>query len=365
MTESYPKTIVRIIGVEKSFGRNRVLRDCSLEIFEGEFVTILGPSGCGKTTLLRIIAGFEKSDAGSIELSGQVMGEIPPHKRPVNMVFQRSALFPHLTVYDNIAFGLRLKKYPESQIEQKVEDALELVRLPGFDARDVTTLSGGEMSRVALARAIVNEPRVLLLDEPLAALDLKIRKTMQDELRRIHRELGSTFFYVTHDQEEAMAMSDRIVIMSKGEIMQIGTPFEVYYEPCCLFSGTFVGESNILPGRIANIEADKVNVQIPGMRVWGRQRQSGILDQNVRVLIRPEAITLTEATNGSPRENTARGVVTDATLIGGLVYYQISIDDGPTIKASQRVDDPSRLLQIGQSVLASWKLRDTLVFTEE
>lgn len=241
----------RIISVErvsKRFGDKTVLDDVSLYVRKGEFVTILGPSGCGKTTLLRLIAGFHTPDAGTIVIDGRDMTLVPPHKRPVNTVFQKYALFPHLDVRDNIAFGLKLRKTPGAVIEKKVRQALKMVGLTDYEDRDVDSLSGGQQQRVAIARAIVNEPQVLLLDEPLAALDLKMRRDMQMELKEMHRSLGITFVYVTHDQEEALTLSDTIVVMSEGRIQQIGTPVAIYNEPVNSFVADFIGESNILNG---------------------------------------------------------------------------------------------------------------------
>ncbi len=240
--------IIDIKHVSKWFGDKQVLDDVSLSIKKGEFVTILGPSGCGKTTLLRILAGFETASEGEILLEGADITQTPPHQRPMNTVFQRYALFPHLNVYDNIAFGLKLKKEKANIIENKVRRALKMVGLTDYEHRDVNSLSGGQQQRVAIARAIVNQPQVLLLDEPLAALDLKMRKDMQMELKEMHKTLGITFIYVTHDQEEALTLSDTIVVMSEGVIQQIGTPTDIYNEPENCFVADFIGESNILNG---------------------------------------------------------------------------------------------------------------------
>ncbi|MBP3794987.1 MAG: polyamine ABC transporter ATP-binding protein [Bacteroidales bacterium] len=242
------KKIIDIRGVSKSFGGKTVLKDINLFINQGEFLTLLGPSGCGKTTLLRMIAGFLQPDEGSILLDGKELGDTPPHLRPLNTVFQRYALFPHLDVYDNIAFGLKLKGVPEDEIEKRVRKVLKLVVMSDYEDRDVETLSGGQQQRIAIARAIVNQPKVLLLDEPLAALDLKMRKDMQIELKEMHRKLGITFIYVTHDQEEALTLSDTIVVMNEGRIQQIGTPIDIYNEPVNAFVADFIGESNILNG---------------------------------------------------------------------------------------------------------------------
>ena len=240
--------IIEIKNVSKSFGEKCILNNVSMYVKRGEFLTLLGPSGCGKTTLLRILAGFGTADSGEILINGKDITGIPPHERPVNTVFQRYALFPHLDVYENIAFGLKLKKMPTDEIDKKVRKALKMVSMTDYEDRDVESLSGGQQQRVAIARAIVNEPSVLLLDEPLSALDLKMRKDMQMELKEMHRELGITFIYVTHDQEEALTLSDTIVVFDDGVIQQIGTPTDIYNEPQNAFVADFIGESNILNG---------------------------------------------------------------------------------------------------------------------
>ena len=242
------KKIIEIKNVSKSFGDKDVLKDINLYINQGEFLTLLGPSGCGKTTLLRMIAGFLKPDEGSILLDGKDLEGTSPYERPLNTVFQRYALFPHLDVYDNIAFGLKLKKVPQEEIDKRVRRVLKLVAMSDYEDRDVETLSGGQQQRIAIARAIVNQPKVLLLDEPLAALDLKMRKDMQIELKEMHKQLGITFIYVTHDQEEALTLSDTVVVMNEGRIQQIGTPTDIYNEPVNSFVADFIGESNILNG---------------------------------------------------------------------------------------------------------------------
>ena len=242
--------IIEFKNIKKSFGDKCVLDDVSLSIKQGEFVTILGPSGCGKTTLLRILAGFGSADSGEVLINGENITDTPPHLRPVNTVFQRYALFPHLDVYENIAFGLKLQKVPDNEIDVKVRKVLKMVSMTDYEDRDVESLSGGQQQRVAIARAIVNQPKVLLLDEPLAALDLKMRKDMQIELKEMHRKLGITFVYVTHDQEEALTLSDTIVVLDDGDIRQIGTPTDIYNEPQNAFVADFIGESNILNGKM-------------------------------------------------------------------------------------------------------------------
>ena len=246
------KPIIEVKSVSKFFGEKTALDNVNLSIRKGEFVTILGPSGCGKTTLLRLIAGFQTASEGEIYIGGKEITQTPPHRRPVNTVFQKYALFPHLNVFDNIAFGLKLKKMSKPEIEKKVKVALRMVGMTDYEYRDVNSLSGGQQQRVAIARAIVNEPEVLLLDEPLAALDLKMRKDMQMELKEMHKRLGITFVYVTHDQEEALTLSDTIVVMSEGRIQQIGTPIDIYNEPTNSFVADFIGESNILNGTMVH-----------------------------------------------------------------------------------------------------------------
>jgi len=283
------ENIISIEGLSHSFGEKSILEEINLLVRKGEFVTILGPSGCGKTTLLRLIAGFQKATEGKIHIAGKEVTDIPPHRRPVNTVFQNYALFPHLNVYQNIAFGLNLKKIDKGTICKKVRKVLKMVSMTDYEERDVASLSGGQQQRVAIARAIVNEPDVLLLDEPLAALDLKMRKDMQLEIKAMHKKLGITFVYVTHDQEEALTLSDTIVVMSEGRVQQIGTPTEIYNEPVNAFVADFIGESNILNG----IMVDDNLVEFAGHRFECVDKGFG---QNtpVDVVIRPEDIYIFE-----------------------------------------------------------------------
>lgn len=361
------ENIIEILNIQKYFGRNCVLDNVSLTIKENEFVTLLGPSGCGKTTLLRIIAGLEYADDGMLKMAGNNLAGVPPHKRQVNMVFQRYALFPHLNVYDNIAFGLRLKKWPDEKIRQKVKMILDLVRLPGFEHRWSNQLSGGESQRIALARALVNEPGVLLLDEPLAALDLRNRIAMQEELKRIHTEYGRTFLYVTHDQEEAMRMSDRIVVMRKGRILQIGTPFEVYNNPGCLFCARFMGEPNIFKGRVVDQDGKFASVNVHGTVLKGLARQQVKRDQVVNVIVRPEVVQTIEhdCRDDPTQENRLKGKLSSATLISGAVCYQIADNKGITIKTHEHVDDLERLIQVGREVTVCWRAKNTFIFNDQ
>ena len=358
------QNIIEILGIQKYFGRNCVLDNVSLTIKENEFVILLGPSGCGKTTLLRIIAGLEYADGGVLKMAGKNLANIPPHKRQVNMVFQKYALFPHLNVFDNIAFGLRLKKWPYEKIHQKVKMALDLVRLPSFESRWINQLSGGESQRVALSRALVNEPNVLLLDEPLGALDLRNRIAMQEELKRIHAEYGHTFLYVTHDQEEAMRMADRIVLMRKGRILQIGTPFEVYNSPTSLFCAQFMGEPNTIEGRVVDQNGEFAGVDVNGMFLQGLAKVQVKKGQLVKVVVRPEVIqTVENKRHCSPAcENRLKGSIGRVSLIGGAVCYRITNDSGIDIKTHEHLDDLKGLIQVGREVAVCWRAENTLIF---
>lgn len=305
--------IIRLDNVSKSFDSTEVLRNLNLSIDRQTFVTLLGPSGCGKTTTLRIIGGFEKPSHGKVYYENTDITELPPYKRKLNTVFQKYALFPHMDVYENIAFGLRLKKTPSSVIDEKVKNMLRMVNLKGFEKRDITSLSGGQQQRVAIARALVNEPEVLLLDEPLGALDLKLRKDMQLELKNIQQTLGITFIYVTHDQEEALTMSDTIVVMHNGVVLQQGTPQDIYNEPQNAFVADFIGESNIINGimhedRLVSFCGRKFECVDVGFAK----------DENVDVVIRPEDLKVV-----SEQEGQLCGVVKSCIFKG--VHYEMSV----------------------------------------
>ncbi len=308
--------IIRLENIVKSFDDEMVLKRINLEIGDKEFVTLLGPSGCGKTTTLRIIGGFESPDEGVVYFDGKAVNDVPPYKRPVNTVFQKYALFPHLNVFENIAFGPKLKGASGPGLTAKVQEMLELVNLKGFEKRSISTLSGGQQQRVAIARALINEPRVLLLDEPLGALDLKLRKDMQLELKNIQQRMGITFVYVTHDQEEALSMSDIVVVMDNGEIQQIGTPEDIYNEPQNAFVADFIGESNILDGQML----DDYYVSFSGMKF--RCLDSGFLKHEpVDVVVRPEDVDVV-----SPERGMLIGTVTSVTFKG--VHFEIIVDIG-------------------------------------
>lgn len=307
-------SIIKLNNINVSFNNEPILKDLSLDIREGEFVTFLGPSGCGKTTTLRIIAGFLNPDSGDILFKGKKINKIPAHKREVNTIFQKYALFPHLNVYENVAFGLRIQKKPESEIKAKVIEMLRMVNLEKYIDRDVNFLSGGQQQRVAIARALANNPKVLLLDEPLGALDLKLRKDMQVELKNIHQKTGITFILVTHDQEEALSMSDTVVVMDKGTIQQIGSPTDIYNEPQNAFVADFIGESNIVPG-----------VMIEDYKVKFSNKEFKCLDKgfekmsSVDAVIRPEDIKVV-----SPELGHISGTVTSVTFKG--VHNEIIVD---------------------------------------
>ena len=311
------KKLIQLKNITKSWEDGQVvLDDISLDIYDNEFITLLGPSGCGKTTTLRLIGGFEQPNEGDIIFMGKRINDVPPHKRNVNTVFQKYALFPHLNVFENVAFPLRERKLPKAEIEEKVTEMLRLVMLTGFEHRSVTRLSGGQQQRVAIARALVNHPKVLLLDEPLGALDLKLRKDMQQELKKIQKATGITFVFVTHDQEEALSMSDTIVVMSEGRIQQIGTPTDIYNEPENAFVADFIGESNIVDG----IMLSDYRVSFSGHTFdcvdagFGRR-------ESVDVVVRPEDVDIVPLEKGM-----LQGVVTSVTFMG--VHYEIIVDIG-------------------------------------
>ncbi len=308
------KKLIELKGISKSFDGETVLKSMDLTIYEGEFVTLLGPSGCGKTTTLRIIGGFETADEGQLFFDGEEISHVPAYQRHINTVFQKYALFPHLNVYENIAFPLRRKKMSEEEIKEKVTEKLRMVALSGFENKSVTTLSGGQQQRVAIARALVGEPKVLLLDEPLGALDLKLRKDMQSELKNIQRAIGITFIYVTHDQEEALSMSDTIVVIANGEIQQMGTPTDIYNEPKNAFVADFIGESNIVDG----VMLEDRKVRMSG-HTFDCVDSGFEKNEPVDVVIRPEDVDVVK-----PEDGMLTGEVTHVTFKGD--YYEIIID---------------------------------------
>ena len=361
--------IIEFLAVSKEYRERNgesvpALQPSNLSIYEGEFFTLLGPSGCGKTTALRLMAGFIQPSEGEIKIAGKTMNEIPPYHRPVNMVFQDYALFPHLNVFENVAFGLKIKKVSKDEIKERVNQALEVVQLRGFETRRPGQLSGGQKQRVALARALVNKPSVLLLDEPLGALDLKLRRAMQLELKALQQQVGITFVYVTHDQEEALTMSDRIAVMSEGRILQVDTPINIYERPATRFVADFVGETNFLNGKIEQIiPGELVKVKIGPNQVDVRHRSNGVhAGDEVTVAIRPEKLTLIPPLSRSEK---LAATVSEVTFLGTDTRYIVTIPGGE--KAAIRVQNTgirhAPAFQVGDQVTVSYDLDDAQILT--
>jgi putative spermidine/putrescine transport system ATP-binding protein len=363
---------VRLVGVRKAYGDVVAVDGVDVEIRTGEFFTMLGPSGSGKTTCLRMIAGFVRPDEGRIELGGADVTDLPPHERDVNTVFQDYALFPHMSVGENVEYGLKVKKVPGADRRERVAQALQMVRLEDFEKRRPNQLSGGQRQRVALARALVNRPRVLLLDEPLGALDLKLRQQLQVELKRIQEEVGITFIYVTHDQDEALSMSDRIAVMDNGHILQIGAPNEVYDEPDSRFVAGFVGVSNLLELEIESLEGGFAKLRLgPHDRVEGRVDESARPGERAIVTIRPERIGIAEDASAVDRGSChARGTVRESLYAGPTTRFVVSLDGGGELmvvrqNASTGFEDAEALK--GKAVTLAWGREYTRVIgtTEE
>jgi spermidine/putrescine transport system ATP-binding protein len=370
---------VELRNVTKRFGDVVAVDRVSLQIQDGDFFALLGPSGCGKTTTLRMIAGFEIPTEGEIYIQGEYMGDTPPFRRNTNMVFQNYALFPHMSVAKNIAFGLEMKRVPKREIHRRVEEALALVRLSGLGHRRPTQLSGGQQQRVALARALVNRPAVLLLDEPLGALDLKLRKEMQLELKKLQQQVGITFVYVTHDQGEALTMSNRIAVMHQGRVLQVGSPTEIYERPSCRFVADFIGESNFLGGRVVERDAETVAVEV-GERLLVRaaagpdsmlaeRGQLGDLfpGRTVTLAVRPEKIRLlAEPPRGLV--NCFRGRVEEVVYVGTETLFRVRLEDGSLLSVRQQnivsTRDPGAYFGGQDTVYLAWQSESTLVLLE-
>lgn len=346
--------MVRLEGVTKRFEDVIAVNNLSLEVERGEFLTLLGPSGCGKTTTLRMIAGFERPDAGQIIIDGQRVENLPPFQRDVNTVFQSYALFPHMTVFDNIAFGLRMKHLPEHEISQRVQEALRLVRLEGLGSRYPHQLSGGQQQRVALARAVVNKPRVLLLDEPLGALDLKLRRQMQLELKQIQQQLGITFIFVTHDQEEALTMSDRVAVMNAGVIEQLGTPAEIYSRPRTRFVADFVGETNLLDGKVSYLNGQHCTIEVNGLPVTAVKEGSLAVGEHVFLSLRPEFIELAPTKQGETLPNLFSGRVVDRLFVGSYAKTMVDLPNGIRLLAYEKVANGHPPAAPGSEVYLTW-----------
>ena len=352
---------VTISGVTKKFGDFTALHALDLEIREGEFLTLLGPSGCGKTTTLRLVAGFIQPTSGTIFLGDEDVTAVAPQHRRIGMVFQDYALFPHMTVRENISFGLEERRYEKRRIPERVDELLELIRLADMGDRYPAEVSGGQQQRIAVARAVAYPPRVLLMDEPLGALDLKLREAMQVEIRRIQQELGITTIYVTHDQTEAMNMSDRIVVMNDGVIEHLGTAEEIYRRPASRFVADFVGQINLLAGKVVGDEGDGVLVEAAGSMMRASKQDGVRRDAEVSIGIRPELFTAVTSDAESSGMNTLDGRVAGRTFAGNLLHVHVDLDDGTRVVLEARPQDP--LGEDGSAIRLGWKPDDTIVLT--
>lgn len=347
--------LIRLVNICKDYGTNKVVKNMNLEIDQGEFLTMLGPSGCGKTTTLRMIAGFETPTSGNVFVDGVEIQDKEPYEREVNTVFQNYALFPHMTIFDNIAFGLTIKKISKAEIKKRVEEMLDLVQLSGYGSRKPDQLSGGQKQRVAIARALVNRPKVLLLDEPLGALDLKLRKQMQFELKRLQKKLGITFVYVTHDQEEALTMSDRIAVLSGGILEQVGSPREIYETPASRFVADFIGESNIFYGSVAEKVGDKIKVHLETGYI-SAHHPSVQKEDIVDVSVRPENLLISD----KPVEGfDCPAVLKEYVYIGNVQKCILSLPYGKEVRINQSPKIP--VLPLGSKVYLYWETEDAVV----
>lgn len=348
--------VIELRGVSKTIHDHDILQDINLEVRNGEFLTLLGPSGCGKTTMLRLISGFEEPTKGQIFINGKDVSGLPPHLRHAHTVFQSYALFPHMTVFENIAFGLRCQKLPKNEIEERIADVLKIVKLEKYVNRMPDQLSGGQQQRVAIARAIVNRPLVLLLDEPLSSLDYRLRKTMQIELKQLQRKLGITFIFVTHDQEEALSMSDRVVVMQEGCIEQIGTPRQVYEEPQSLHVAKFIGEANIFNCEIVAIDGKQITVSIEGKKRVVKSSRNFSVGQKAYLLVRPEDLRVWGQVEVENTEEMFAGVVEEVIYKGTTVDLMVRLKNNQLVAATEFFDEDDDRLEyaMGEPVWATW-----------
>ncbi|MFD1705995.1 ABC transporter ATP-binding protein [Siminovitchia sediminis] len=344
--------MVKLNNVVKSFDDNVVVQNIHMDIKAGEFLTLLGPSGCGKTTTLRMIAGFEQPTDGEVIIDGKEVSSIPPHKRDVNTVFQSYALFPHMNVFDNVAFGLKMKKVSKEEIKRRVMEALQLVQLHSFVERKPDQLSGGQKQRVAIARALVNSPKVLLLDEPLGALDLKLRRQMQVELKHLQQQLGITFIYVTHDQEEALTMSDRIAVMNAGIIEQLGTPDEIYERPASRFVADFIGETNLFEGKVVEIDQKHAYFDLSGHKIPIVPANPLSLDEEISMAIRPERVHLHGEANGAGFA--IPGKVVEHIYVGSVIKTVVSLPGGQQVIVNE-TPEIAHSFAVDQDVFINWE----------
>jgi len=355
--------LLSLKNLSKDFGEGPVLRDFSLDIYSGEFLTLLGPSGCGKTTTLRMIAGLETPTSGHVYLEGKDVTALPPEKRPVNTVFQNYALFPHMNVFQNVAYGLRIQRVSKQEQKERVTKALELVRLSGYEKRMPSQLSGGQRQRVAIARAAVLQPKLLLLDEPLGALDLKLRQEMQKELKQLQQELGITFVYITHDQEEALNMSSRIVVMRNGLIEQIGTPEEIYEHPATLFEADFIGQSNLLHGVVKHVNGEQLTLCVDGVELPALPTKTfrPTVGQRVVLCLRPQRILYGSAPQ---HDMQLQGRIHSKEYVGGMQHTQIQLNDSIILNAVTQSTEMDTY-PVGSSVYVGWSLCHTPIVPDE
>ncbi|MDF2681921.1 MAG: polyamine transporter ATP-binding protein [Brevibacillus sp.] len=355
---------VELRGIMKKFQNNVVVQDFNLQVEQGEFISFLGPSGCGKTTTLNMIAGFLDPDGGDLLIKGQRMNGVPPYKRELGMVFQTYSLFPHMTVAENIAYGLKLRKVSKSEMQERVNRVLALVKLPNVADRFPKQLSGGQRQRIAIARALVIEPSLLLLDEPLSNLDAKLREELRDELKRLHQEIGVTTIFVTHDQEEALSLSDRIVVLNHGFVEQIGTPLEIYNQPASEFVHTFIGKTNRMEGEVVSVEGDRLVIRTTeGMTIHAGKQQVGFAPkQKVIVFVRPEKITLSDTAGAGI--NQVEGHLQLASFLGSYTECEVRAG-GHTLSVKVQMSDKSAEREPGTKVFGQWNAEDVLVMPAE